>query len=31
VHCVAAFFFNLGVLALAISIIGNLVFRQVPG
>jgi uncharacterized membrane protein len=31
VHCVAAFFFNIGVLALAISIIGNLVFQQAPG
>lgn len=31
VHCVAAFFFNIGVLALAISIIGNLVFQRAPG
>jgi uncharacterized membrane protein len=31
VHCVAAFFFNISVLALAISIVGNLVFQQTPG
>ncbi len=31
VHCVAAFFFNIGVLALAISIIGSLVFQRAPG
>lgn len=29
-HCVAAFFFNIGVLALAISIIGGLVFAGPP-
>jgi uncharacterized membrane protein len=30
-HCVAAFFFNIGVLALALSIIGSLVFQTIPG
>jgi uncharacterized membrane protein len=30
VHCIAAFFFNIGVLALAISIIGSLVFQKQP-